>query len=271
MVANIFVKHSYIFSFLMAEILLMSQKILFLGYLLSIFLITTSYSQEKFPPEEDRVGSSYYEGFRRYKNVSAGQIKLISFLAQSLKEKPVNSSTFNFSFNIPAELDNKDIDIFIEDRNKESYYMIPIQKKWPSGLQRFSWSSEKAGQKGIGINDLFGLTKSKDLDLAEMILPIKLYYDEESTQIDSYEFVFVATRRATVRYSIFDESEQKVDFGLFKNQPRNKNIIIKWDCKGAKPGKYILLAKYSFKNGRSVQGENTYQFYHETQKLTSKN
>ena len=115
----------------------MNQKILFLAYLLLICVFTTLYTKDKFPPEEDLVDSKYYEGYREYKNVSgAGQIKLISFLAQYKRETPTDSSFFKIGFHIPTELANKNIDIFVEDRMQKSYYMIPVQKRWLAGLRR---------------------------------------------------------------------------------------------------------------------------------------
>jgi len=65
-----------------------------------------------------------------------------------------------------------------------------------------------------------------------------------------------------LRYTIFDEAERAVESGAFRNQPRNKKIIIKWDCQDTKPGKYLLRIEYILKNGRSVPGQNLYEFYH---------
>jgi hypothetical protein len=241
----------------------MNGKILSL-YLLSICFISISHTQEKFPPAEDIVDDKYYEGYRNYTNVSAGQVKLISCLAQYTQKTPADSSFFNFGFYVPVDLEDKDIDIFIEDRKQKSYYMMPIQKKWSKGFQTFNWEGRKAKAKHIGLDNLFGVaTLKRDSDLAQTIVPITFFDSQQPAEIESYEFVFVATRRANLRCTIFDESEHEVLRPVsFQNQPKNKNVIFKWDCSNVGSGKYILQLEYVLTNGQRVKSQNIYQFYH---------
>jgi hypothetical protein len=242
----------------------MNQRALFLTYLLSICLISILHTQEKFPPGKDLVESSYYEGFRKYKNVGAGQIKLISCLAKFAKELPEDQSLFNIGFYIPPDLSNKHIDTFIEERKQKSYYMIPVQKNWVEGFQTFSWNSEKAAEQNIGLYDLWGFSKVKDFDFAQPIVPITFYYSQKPTQIEYYEFAFIAPRSVDLRYTIYDESEQVVASPRsLKNQPGNIDIIIEWNCQNHKSGKYILLIEYVLKDGKRDQRKKAYEFYHQ--------
>lgn len=238
----------------------MNQITFLIASMFSICLFSPLYSQQ-WPPPKDLVDSKYYEGYRTQENIGAAA-KLISFLAQHTREISYDSSLFNIGFLVPTELTNKDIDIFIEDRNLRSYYMIPVQKRWPAGRQTFTWNSKRAADQNIGLFDMFGLAKLKDSDFGEKIIPITFYYSHKPAQIEHYEFVFVVTLKANLKYTIFDEAEKEVAKGVFRDQPRNKNIIIKWDIKNASAGKYTLLIEYILKNGKRVRGESTFEFYH---------
>jgi len=236
---------------------------LILSMLCSICVVFIVHAYEKFPPEKDLVDQSYYEGIREHINVSAGQVKLKSFTARYAKDQADDDDpNFNIDFYVSREFLDKDIDIFVEDRGTKAYYMIPVRKQWEEGFQTFRWSRRKAQKYGIALPDLFGLAKVGASDFAQTIIPLTFYHADKPAQIENYEFVFVASRTANLKYMIVDESEQEAVFRSLKNQPRNKNITVRWNCKNAAPGKYILFVEYLLKNGKIVQGSDTYEFYH---------
>jgi len=246
----------------------MQNKILFCTISVYCCLVSLIYAQVKFPPEKDRVGNEYYEGYRRYKNVSSGEIKLRAFIAKNSKVVDNKSVYYKIGFFITNELINKNIDIFVEDKTDKFYYMMPIRKKWNYGVNVFEWKNTKALKQNIQLTELFGLARSQGFDFTQPIIPIIFFNTRHSLSIESYEFVFIATRTANLRYTIYDELQNEIISGVLQNQLKNRNIIIEWNCKEYKEGKYILNIEYMLKNGKIVSGNNLYEFYH-THKLTN--
>ena len=241
----------------------MKLKILLNFFAILCFLICNSSAQDKFPPAGDRVGSNYYEGYRKYKNVHAlGKVELRSFVGQHRRQITSPSKFFNISFYVPSSSNNMDIEIFIEDRIGKSYYMMPIQKKWTTGQNDFRWSSHKAREQSIKLHELIGTVRVRNDEIPQVIIPLIFYGTEKYSVVEEYEIIFVADRKVTLRYSIENEVERVLSSGIFKNQPRNKDIVIKWDCKNAKPGKYFLVLDYILKNGEILQGSGVYEFFH---------
>ena len=222
----------------------MSAKTILIVFSFLCFYETKLYSQEQiFPPEKDKVGTLFYEGIRNYSNVNAGQIKLRSFLAKNKQAQSPIIGPFNFSFDLVLE-HSENMDVFIEDNLDISYYLMPIQKRWKSGKNIFTWDGDFATKQGIKINDLYGVATYDIPGISHKIVPLT-FYQSKTDNPDFYEFVFIATKDMNFRFTIFDSEENEIYQEQIVNCRKNTDINFKWYFKDAKYGVYLLQVAFA--------------------------
>lgn len=229
-----------------------------LGFAIIIF--TDGLAQiNKFPPDRDLVKTSYYEGMRSFTDVSSAVFKLKSFTSQTTSNN--NSAVFNMRWVVPDNLANTDLELFVESRSNDNYYIQPTQKRWSSGVQSFSWDGSRlAIPNGVSVDDLIGVVKSTT---SKDLIPLTFYDGDKPGATGDYEFIFISNLTVSGKITLFDQNENVLKDSSFQNQIRNSPLAIRFEKGLFSTGKYYLLVEY-FANsgGELIQDSDTYTFYH---------
>ncbi len=216
----------------------------------------------KFPPQQDLVGSSYYEGMRSHSDVSASRLVLKSCIGHSSSANINNSiPTFQLGWYVPQSLSLKNLDLFVEYREKSTYYMQPLQEKWNEGFQTFKWDGARiANQNNIKLSDLIGVARSTS---GKEIIPLIFFNTGQPGPVSTYEFVFVANLTVGAKFILMDTNDKELEMITRQNQIKNNPIIVKFDASHLSEGTYFLFVEY-FTNsgGEVVSDEDAYEFYH---------
>jgi hypothetical protein len=226
-----------------------------------VLLSLAAFGQTDFvPPTSDMVDGQYYEGIRKYTNVSSGMLQLKSFIIRQESRKFANGK-FEARFYIDGDISNQDLEIFFEDRS-ESYYMIPVKKKWAAGYHTLQWDAKKmAASLKLDDGSLLGFIKVKNPGSRDRLVPLSF---SESLSKDYFQWVFKADQEVTVEYSI-SELNGKILSGptTIKDHPSGQYLEIRWGPDAPMPeGRYALNLKYAFTGGKRVtRGTDSFTFY----------
>jgi hypothetical protein len=157
---------------------------------------------------------------------------------------------------------------------KMEYRMEPLQDKYPSGTNWFSWPAEIPLYYKLTVDDFVPLATAPGSEF-EMIVPLLLYYAEPKNLDVSYRFGFFPLQTISVlNYKIYRAQPHMLVYSAqLRDLPGEQKIYLRWPGKDqnnqpANSGLYNLFVEATF---RALGGENpkiltiTYQFYHDAE------
>lgn len=246
-------------------------------YFYLVILLMFSFNKSLFSQNSfvNPNGWNYQEGFKANQDVNANsQLKINSFFGFSVGDsQPADEEYFKISFKVPKIAVNKAVEIKIEDKLGNNYYMYP-EKKILKNTDEINFRWKKRNEivgKGIKNKDLKGLVLVRDIDEDNIILPIfhkdsflerDLNTNKSSGKIYRYEIRLIASTDATVRLKIFNEGYDEVFSDILERFPKNTEMVFDWFPKDLPPGKYYLYLKYTFFSKPVIDNNEIFEFVH---------
>ena len=268
-----------------------NQSTFFLGVVLSInlfsfeigidsslFLHTTSflYAQpQKYPY---RRYENRKEGLVTPKQLVAGEkLVLLSAAIENNETMPPAFDKYHYVFSLPETSRVKIVVREFEkvyDHAKMEYRMEPLQNRYPSGTNQFSWPAEIPLYYELTIDDLVPLATASGSEF-DTIVPLLLFYAAPKNAEVSYRFAFFPLQTICVlNYKIYRAQPLELAYSAqLKDLPGEQKTYLRWPGKDqnnrlANSGLYNLVIEATF---CALPGTNprklttTYQFYHDVE------
>ena len=216
------------------------------------------------------------EGIIRREQLVAGEkLLLISATIESSEPPPAAGiSSYNLKFYVQ---DTARVSVEVWEYDK-SYKMEPFLRSYPTGLAKFSWSSEIPLHYKIALKDLYPLAKTLDMG-QPTYLPVALYYNRPEQHGQLYSFGLAPLKSiASLEFGFYSsQASNPAHSGSMRDLQKGQKILIQWNGKNLSnqmmdDGFYTLVitATYAPRPGTHPRPPITtqYRFYHQRELLT---
>lgn len=205
--------------------------------------------------------------------VAGEKLVLVSATIESSESaKEENNPNYNLAFYLDDTLQVK----VVVQEFLNSYRMEPLQRKYPPGLNQFSWPSEIPRHFEIGIRDLSPLAEVLGSG-GQRIVPVLLFDMEPTKPVVAYRFCFVPLRAINMlQYRLYPmNSLEFIYTDIRKDLAVEEKFCIYWNGKNianktVNDGLYNLVIEATFKaHPGEMVGKVTskYLFYHRAEIL----
>lgn len=197
---------------------------------------------------EYRDRGNRHEGVKR-KPVSAGDIELVSALADYSEQSVGFPDQFRMNFYLPEQSK-----VFVTVREIDCvnyYWMDQLKPQMPwrkGGKNEFAWPTKDVVRKLVGLSlDKLGAVARlyrEEPAREEHIAPVILYHSTLPTTVNRYIFVVRASGSARLQACLYAErGKQASESQNFDRVFGGRPLAIKCDCSGLPAGQYKLVLK----------------------------